>query len=95
MQSTKSPAVAFAPSSATCPNGHRLSAPGSPCLLCEDAAAARREIELAEKHPREWNELAAALDALMDTPRRSPRRKHAEARAERAQARWREVEELA
>ena len=82
-----------APTAATCPNGHPLSVASAPCLLCEDAAAARREIELAEKHPREWNELAAALDALMHTPRRSPRRKHAEARAERARARWREIEE--
>jgi hypothetical protein len=62
-------------------------------MRCEDAAAARREIELAEKHPREWNELAAAEDSLLHVPKRSSRRRHAEERAERARAEWRRIEE--
>jgi hypothetical protein len=62
-------------------------------MRCEDAAAARREIELAEAHPREWNELVAAEEDLMHVPSRSSRRKHVEERAERARARWREIEE--
>jgi len=61
-------------------------------MRCEDAAAARHEIELAEKHPVEWNELEAAEDSLMHAPRRSARRRHAEERVERARATWREIE---
>jgi uncharacterized DUF497 family protein len=34
-----------------CPNGHPLPCGVDRCLRCEDAAAARREIELAEAHP--------------------------------------------
>jgi hypothetical protein len=77
----------------TCPNGHPLPAASTRCMRCEDAKAARREIELAEKYPREWNDLASAEDALLHVPRRSSRRKHVEERAARARARWREIEE--
>ena len=63
------------------------------CTRCEDAAAARREIELAEKYPAEWNELYAAEDSLLHVPRRASRRQHVEQRAARARARWREIEE--
>ena len=77
----------------TCPNGHPLSVASTRCMCCDDAAAARHEIYLAEKYPREWNELTAAEDALMHVRKRSPRRKHVEERAARARARWREIEE--
>jgi hypothetical protein len=78
---------------AVCPNGHEVSSPSSRCMRCEDAAAARHEIEMAEKFPSEWNELDAAEDSLMHAPRGSSRRRHAQQRVERARARWREVEE--
>jgi hypothetical protein len=80
-------------SPATCPNGHAVPSASSRCMRCEDAAAARREIELAEKYPSEWNELEAAEDSLMHAPRGSSRRRHAQHRVERARARWREIED--
>jgi hypothetical protein len=92
-EATKRARIVSAPTLQACPNGHPLPCGVDRCLRCEDAAAARREIELAEAHPREWNELVAAEDALMHVPRRSPRRKHVEERADRARARWREIEE--
>ncbi len=82
-------------SRATCPNGHEVPSTSSRCMRCEDAAAARRKIELAETYPSEWNELDAAEDSLTHAPRGSSRRRHAEQRVERARARWREVEEQA
>jgi hypothetical protein len=80
-------------SRATCPNGHEVPSASARCMRCEDAAAARREIELAGKYPSEWNELEAAEDSLMHAPRGSSRRRHAQQRVERARARWRVVEE--
>jgi hypothetical protein len=62
-------------------------------MRCADAAAARREIALAEQYPREWNELDAAEDALLHVPQGSPRRRRAEERADRARAAWREIED--
>jgi hypothetical protein len=93
LEATTGASVVPAPSLQMCPNGHPLPAASTRCMRCEDAAEARREIELAEAHPREWNELVAAEEAMMHVPRRSSRRKHVEERAERARARWREIEE--
>ena len=76
----------------TCPNGHPLVAGATRCARCEDAAEARRELELADRYPREWSELDAALDALVGLPKGSARRRRADERVERALARWREVE---
>jgi hypothetical protein len=68
MEATNKGPSVHSPALDTCPNGHPLPTTSTRCERCEDAAAARREIELAEKYPREWNELAAAEDALLHVP---------------------------